>query len=130
MKTVININVKETDIDDLGHVNNSIYVSYIEKGRRDWYQKAGFVFDEKQSLGTVVLRLDILYLQEARLGDSLKIITRPVRLGNKSFVLHQDIYNQLNEHITEATVTSVMFDTVLRKSTQVVAEIARHFEGC
>ncbi|OLO37027.1 hypothetical protein BTR23_14920 [Alkalihalophilus pseudofirmus] len=129
METITNIEVKPIDIDVLGHVNNSVYVSYLEKGRMDWYEKAGFIFNVNQTIGTVVIRLDILYLKEVRLGDSLKVITSPIRLGNKSYVMKQNIFNQRDEHVSEATVTSVMFDTVTRKSVKVTNEIARCFEG-
>ncbi|WP_078428363.1 acyl-CoA thioesterase [Alkalihalobacterium alkalinitrilicum] len=129
METITNIEVKPSDIDVLGHVNNSVYVSYLEKGRTDWYEKAGFTFNENQTIGTVIIRLDILYLKEVRLGDSLKVITIPIRLGNKSYVMKQNIFNQRDEHVSEATVTSVMFDTVTRKSVKVTNEIARCFEG-
>jgi acyl-CoA thioesterase FadM len=78
-------------------------------------------------IGTVVLKMEVLYLKEAKLGDHLKIITRPEYLGNTSFVLKQDIYNQFDEHITDAKVTMVMFDTVLRKGIRVINQIAQYF---
>ena len=129
MEVTTTIVVKEEHIDQLGHVNNSIYVSYLENGRGDWYENAGMSFEQMvtRSLGTVVLRLDILYKQEARLGDILTIKTYPVKLGTKSFVLKQDIFNQENQLITEANVTSVMWDAKTRTSIEVVEEFRRHF---
>lgn len=129
METVYFLKPKEEDIDELDHVNNGKYVSYLEEARGDWYAQAGISFSEmmKRKLGTVVLKMEILFLKEARLGDSLKIVTRPLKLGNTSFVLKQDIFNQRDEHITEATITSVMFDTQERKSIKVVDEIAEKF---
>jgi YbgC/YbaW family acyl-CoA thioester hydrolase len=130
LETVTKIEVTEKDIDSLGHVNNSIYVSYLGIARMDWYRETGLSFEEKQkrNLGSVIRKLEINFLKESRLGDVLKVITRPLRIGNKSFLLKQDIYNQNNEHLTDVTVTAVMFDTINRKSIRVVEEIARHFK--
>ncbi|WP_044894374.1 acyl-CoA thioesterase [Bacillus alveayuensis] len=129
LETVTEIKVKPEDIDELGHVNNKVYVAYLEKAREHWYSEAGLPFAvmKKRNLGTVVLKLDVFFKKEARLGDILKVKTRPIRLGTKSFVLEQIIFNEANEAITEATITNVMFDTTVRKSTTVADEIARHF---
>lgn len=129
LKTITKVNVTQNDIDHLNHVNNSVYVSYFEIGRKEWYYQAGLSQEEKQkrNIGTVIKKLKINFIQESRKGDLLKIVTQPIRLGNSSFLLKQDIYNQSNDHITAAIITSVMFDTINRKSIKVVDEIARHF---
>ena len=129
METIFEVDVNEKEIDHLGHVNYLEYINYSEQAIRDWYIKAGISSDElsDNNMGTVVIKFDISYLREARLGDSLKIITTPVRIGTKSFVLKQDIYNQDNIHITEFNKTFVMFDLLSRKSIPVIDKIARHF---
>ncbi|MGO4888350.1 acyl-CoA thioesterase [Anaerobacillus sp. MEB173] len=131
MDVVLKIKTKDEDMDEVGHVNNIKYVSYLEQARKKWYEYAGIPFDEmqKRNIGTVILKLDIMFLKEARLGDTLEVITKPIKIGNKSFVLKQDIYNQRNELLTEATVTSVMFDTAARESIKVLDEIACQFES-
>jgi YbgC/YbaW family acyl-CoA thioester hydrolase len=129
METITEIKVKEEDIDEMDHVNNSVYVKYLEKGRADWYREAGLSFQEmaKHNLGTVVLRLDILYKKEVRLGEVLRVKTIPKKLGNTSFVLYQEIVNEEEEVTTEATVVSVMVNKKERKSTEVANQIASHF---
>ena len=129
MKSITEIKVVESDIDVLGHVNNSVYIQYLERARLDWYSQAGAPMAEMlpKSVATVVLKIDIYFAKEARLGDCLTIHTSPIRLGNKSFDFEQFIHNQSDEIITKATVTTVMFDTVERKSIPVIEEISRHF---
>jgi YbgC/YbaW family acyl-CoA thioester hydrolase len=129
MEAITELIVKEQDIDELGHVNNIVYVAYLQDGRTHWFTEAGISYQDMsaRSLGTVVLRLDILYRKEARLGEKLRVVTRPVKLGNTSFVFEQHILNESGELITEAKVTEVMFDLTERRSTPVVEEIARHF---
>lgn len=130
METIFTLQTQKEDIDSLGHVNNGRYVKFLEDARVNWYEKCGLSLKDFQemSIGTVVLKMEVLYLKEATLGDHLKVITRPEYLGNTSFVLKQDIYNQFDEHITDAKVTMVMFDTLLRKSIKVIDQFAQYFK--
>ena len=130
METIFTLQTHKEDIDQLGHVNNCRYVKFLEDGRVDWYEKCGITlhYFQEMGIGTVVLKMEVLYLKEAKLGDHLKVITTPEYLGNTSFVLKQEIYNQFDEHITDAKVTMVMFDTVSRKSTKVIHQIAVLFK--
>ena len=130
MNSKTEIVVKEEDIDSLGHVNHIVYFQYLQAGRTDWFRKTGLSFENlnKRNLESVVLKLEVLYKQEARVGEHLIVETHPLRLGNTSFVFEQRILNHRNDVITEATVTEVMFDLKTRKSTPVVEEIIRGFQ--
>lgn len=82
----------------------------------------------RKNIGTVLLKFDILYLAEARAGDTLTIHTIPVRLGTKSFEFKQELYNQAGILTTECNKTFVMFDLITRKSIPVESNIVAHFD--
>ena len=130
MNSITEIVVKEEDIDSLGHVNHMVYLQYLQAGRTDWFKKTGLSFEKlnKRNIESVVLKLEILYKQEAKVDERLIVKTIPLRLGNTSFVFEQKILNQREEVITEATVTEVMFDLITRKSRPVVDEIILGFQ--
>ncbi len=130
MESATEIIVAREDIDELGHVNNKMYVGYLEKARMDWYARVGLTIDamRERNIGTVVLKLTITFLKEAVLNERLIVKTRPVRLGKTSYDFKQEIFNETGEKVTDALVTSVMFDLKRRKSMPVVSEIARQFE--
>ncbi|MEK3800681.1 acyl-CoA thioesterase [Peribacillus sp. FSL H8-0477] len=130
MNTSLDIKVQETDIDEIGHVNYMNYISFSEKGIGDWYKKAGVPLTDllEKNIGTVLLKFDILYLAEARAGDTLTIHTIPVRLGTKSFEFKQELYNQAGILTTECNKTFVMFDLITRKSIPVESNIVAHFD--
>ncbi|MET4000107.1 acyl-CoA thioesterase [Marinobacterium sp. MBR-109] len=130
METVTNILVVESDIDEFDHVNNGAYVSYLEKGRRHWYEEAGLSIVEmkERKVGAVLLKLDVLYKKELRLGDNLKVKTCPQRKGNKSLTFKQEIFNNKDELVTEAIVTCVMFDMEKRRSIKLLHDLAKHFK--
>ena len=129
METSLSIRVREEDIDYLGHVNYTRYIHFFELGIGDWYKKAGVPHTDSKGnvLGTVVVYFDINYIKEARLGETLRVVTTPVQLGTKSFTFKQTIFNEKKELITECNKKFVMFDTSIRKGIPVVEEIAKHF---
>jgi YbgC/YbaW family acyl-CoA thioester hydrolase len=130
MKTITKINVINRDLDDLGHVNNSVYLNYLETAREHWYKEAaGFSFKDmmEMKLGTVLIKLEILFKKEAVLGDRLEVTTSPIKLGNTSFEFHQLILNQYGEVVADASVLNVMIDLTSRKSVPVISQIARNF---
>lgn len=62
--------VETTDIDDLGHVNNVIYLRYVQDvATAHWNQLAPQ--ELKQQCSWVVLRHEIDYLSPALMGDVL-----------------------------------------------------------
>lgn len=130
METITEITVKKQDIDGLGHVNNKVYVEYLEDGRIDWFNEIGYSYSElwEDHLTTVVLKMEITLLKEAVFGDVLKVKTSPHRLGNTSLDVKQEIYNQKDQMITEAIITCVMFNMKKRNKIPVIPGIAKHFK--
>ena len=127
---ITELEVTEQDIDELGHVNNKVYFSYLEIARENWLKDAtGMDFQEmtENNLGTVVIRIEINFKKEAVLGDKITVKTIPERVGNTSFVFKQEIYNQNGELLSDAIVTEVMFDPTRRKSIPVIEDIRKHF---
>lgn len=130
MESVIQIEVRSTEIDEVGHVNNAKYLEYLEWGRENWYDLTGFGADRlsEKNIGTVVVNLNINYRREARKGEHLKIVTRPVQKGNTSFVLKQEIFNREKQRVADAEVTIVIFDLIKRQSTPIPASLVHVFQ--
>ncbi|WHY83978.1 thioesterase family protein [Neobacillus novalis] len=129
MQTTTEIIVQEVDLDYLGHVNYNKYIAYLEQGVGDWYDGVGVshAYLAENKIGTVLVKLEVSYLKEARLGDLLRVVTTPSKVGTKSFVMRQEIYNQRDELITESTKIFVMFNISSRKSTPVIEQIRSGF---
>ncbi|SDX12424.1 thioesterase-3 [Marininema mesophilum] len=129
MRTSITIEVRPTEIDGMGHVNNAKYLEYMEWSREDWYNKMGLPFDTftKMNVGTVTVNININYRKEARQGEKLTISTDTVRKGKSSYVLRHEIRNEQGELVAEADVTSVTIDLKLRKSVVVPPALTKVF---
>jgi len=128
MQTKLEIPVRSTEIDFLGHVNNTKYLDYMQWGREDWYIKAGLTFEMmlKENIGTVIANINIDYLSACYMGDVLMIETEPVEAGNTSFKMRQDIYKKdSGQEVSKATVTVVFIDMDTEKSTPIPKELKK-----
>jgi len=130
MQTVKIIQVADTDIDELGHMSYLKYIQYMQDARREWYEQAGFPLEKKrkeEKISVAMKKFEIVYMKETVAGETLKIVTSPLRIGNKSFTLKHVMYNQHDEPVAEASSTMVGFDLANRTGIKVPEEIARHF---
>lgn len=125
------VQVRPTDFDPLNHVNNSKYLEYLEMGRTDWYEHIGFGIEKKRRLGieTVQVNININFRREINSTGPVIVITRPLRRGHTSFVLHQVIRAAKDEQLihAEATVTNVVFDVTAREKRPLPPELADVF---
>src|SRR5262249_24435464 len=127
---VVETVVRCTEIDVNGHLNNAKYVEYLEWGREEWYDRQGFAYDRLKSLGaiTVVVNLNVSYLQPCRQNDRLRIVTWPQRRGHTSFTLAQRIERDDSAVVVAtAVVTLVTVDPDTRRPRPLPEEFARLF---
>lgn len=126
MKTTLEIPVRSTEIDFLGHVNNTKYLDYMQWGREDWYTQAGLTFKMmlEKNIGTVIANINIDYLSACYMGEILVIKTEPAKVGNTSFKMRQDIFKKdSGQVVSKASVTVVFIDMDTEKSTPIPAEL-------
>jgi thioesterase-3 len=130
MKVCLAIEVRSTEIDVMGHVNNAKYLEYLEWGREEWYNQAALPFDAftQMGVGTVTVSIHIQYRKEATQGERLTIQTKPLRCGKSSFVFFQEIKNETGEVVADAEVTSVTINLENRKSTPLPELLRRYFD--
>lgn len=78
----LHLRVRHYELDSLGHVNNAVYLSYLEQAAIEHAQSMGFGQARLAELGGlfVVRRHEIDYLGPASGGDELIITTWPAAL--------------------------------------------------
>lgn len=130
MEASLELIVRSTEIDVNGHVNNAKYLEYLEWGREEWYEQAGLHYDVFLGMGiqTVTVNININYRKECKQGDKLTVTTSPERVGRTSYVLKQQITNDLGELCADALVTSVTMDVDTRKSRELPERLRKFFE--
>ncbi|AWX54469.1 acyl-CoA thioesterase [Brevibacillus brevis] len=119
------LTVRSTDIDVIGHVNNAKYLEYMEWARFEWIWEQGFTLDElrRRAIMPVVVNININYRKELKMREEVTAITTVVKVGEKSFVIRQELYNAVDVLVADADVTMVMIDANTRQSISLPVEL-------
>jgi acyl-CoA thioester hydrolase len=111
------IAIRFSDIDNVGHVNNAIYLTYFEVARINyWREIINWNLNEN---GIIVGRSEVNYLKQITLNDQIFCYVRTTRIGNSSFdVMH--VIVKLTPHGEEICTTGktvcVSYDYAANKS--------------
>lgn len=107
MKHVTDFVVRSYECDSYGHVNNAVYLNYLEYGRMEFLHQVGFDYDGifKAGYYLYVTHVDIYYKASAFLDDKLSIETESTKLKKVSGTFHQKIYKVDGTVCAEADVT-------------------------
>jgi acyl-CoA thioester hydrolase len=97
------------DLDAFGHVNNGVYLTYIENARIG-YVRDVLGIESLEGLLMIVASVKIDFRSRANLGDTLEVGARSTRVGTKSFDLDHQIRAQDGRVVAEAQTTLVAFD--------------------
>ncbi len=90
------IKVRTYECDEYAHVNNAVYLNYLEHARVEFLDHVGFPYRElrQKGYGVVVTNISIDYHRELLAGDEITIATTPLEVGRVSGVFEQRILRQ------------------------------------
>lgn len=80
------IQVRFSDTDMLGHVNNLAYGAFAEVGRAHFFTSIG-----EDAPWFLMARMELDFRREGRLGDELSVLSYVESLGETSMTLCQDV---------------------------------------
>lgn len=121
-----NQKVKPSEIDDLNHVNNVVYLQWInDVSILHWNSIATKAIKEKYSW--VAIRHEIDYLQPAFLDDSITIKTWIESLKGVKSIRIVHIYKD-NTLLAKSKTTWCLLDAETNKITRVTGEMEQLFE--
>jgi YbgC/YbaW family acyl-CoA thioester hydrolase len=118
------ITVRGYELDSYGHVNNAVYIQYLEQGRWQFLKDNGLLDPiTERLLLLVVVETKIRYVRESNLFDELEIETG-YRIEGPFIVFEQKIRNRKTGlQVSRATVRTVFVDQ--QKTPQDVPEFMR-----
>jgi acyl-CoA thioester hydrolase len=97
------------DLDVFGHVNNAVYLTYIENARIG-YMRDVLGVESPEDLLVIVAKVNIDFRSRASLGEVLEIGARVSRMGTKSFDLDHEVRGPDARLVAVASTTLVTFD--------------------
>lgn len=106
------IEVRTYELDSYNHVNNAVYLNYLEYARMDFLRAIGFDYEGLVNDGYMlyVSHIDIRYKYSARLYEKLTIDCTPTKFGKVSGTFFQSIKNEQGVVCAEAEVTWACVD--------------------
>ncbi len=100
------IDVRYYETDTMGIVHHSNYVRYFECGRNEMLKGLNMPIEvmERENYMLPVVSVDIHYKLPARMGDTLRVVTKLSKWPKAKIYLEQEIYNERKELICYGTV--------------------------
>ena len=100
-------------IDFLGHVNNGVYIQWMEIGRTKLLEAAGLVTHEilKQSFAPLLVQTTITYKVPLYLGDRAHVEVWLSELRNTTGIIQFRFYNSQGTMVAEGNQRGLFVDT-------------------
>ena len=86
------VQLRFTDIDQFGHMNNSVYFSLFDMAKTQYFGNV-MGLDVFRFLGVVVVNVNADFLSPVHYGEEIAIETAIVHLGHKSLTVVQQALN-------------------------------------
>ena len=126
------LDVRFRDCDPLGHVNNAVYLTYLEQARfAHWRDVWGFDFEAlpENAPGVILARVEIDYRRPARYGDRLEIRISLDRVGRTSFGYSYEVVDQDGSTVAQARTVQVMYDYAAAQPVPLSDEMKARLQG-
>jgi acyl-CoA thioester hydrolase len=109
------IEIRWADLDAFRHVNNAVYLTYLEEARDRWLE--AMVPEGRSTWDYVLARVAIDFRRELREEDEHLVAScRLLRLGRSSIVTYEDVRTRDRELAAEAEVVMVARDAETGRS--------------
>jgi acyl-CoA thioester hydrolase len=125
------IEVRFRDCDPLGHVNNAVYLTYLEQARMfHWRALWGFGIDPDPVVpGVILARVEIDYRTPAKYGQTLVVGLDVAALGRTSFTYDYEILDEQDRLVASARTVQVMYDYTTGKPVTIPDAIRQKIQG-
>lgn len=109
--------IRESDLDTFGHVNNATYLRMMEDARWDLITGRGYGLRRirETGQGPVILEVNLKYMRELRLRETITITTEMLDYKGKIAHMKQQMRKADGTVAAEAIFTFGLFDLKERK---------------
>ncbi|MEQ8504498.1 MAG: thioesterase family protein [Rhodospirillales bacterium] len=120
------VSIRFSDQDSNNHVNNTAFTVYAEAGRVDYLNamQRHLGIEPRSALASV----QVSYLNQLHYPGVVRVGTRLMRLGNKSYVLGQGLFAG-DTIVATSEAVLVFFDYKTNASREVPAALRQAFES-
>ncbi len=124
------IEVRFRDLDAMGHVNNAVYFTYFEEGRKTFFHEISTGSDPL-AFNFILAHVSCDYLKPVKLGNQLSLQVWVSEIGRKRFNLKYKLTEVGDESVVYATGESVQvcFDYEKKRSVEVSNALREKLEA-
>lgn len=87
----LDLPVRWRDLDDLGHVNNSVYFTYFEQARIEWWLSEKLTLKNKEQ-GPVIITANCTFIKPVFHPSQLQIKVHAGLPGKSSYLIYYEIF--------------------------------------
>lgn len=118
--------VRFRDLDGMGHVNNAVFLTYMESARLAYFRSLGLGRNPLESL--ILARAEVDFRSPIELGEQVEVGVRTGRIGTKSFDLEQEVRAD-GRLAAEGKFVLVAYDYATNGSRELPADWRERLEG-
>ena len=128
-KIVAPLRPRFRDTDAMGHINNAVYVTYLEVARQEYWR--AFKHDDNYRVVPFILaHVDIDFRSEAHMHETLELCIRCSYVGTRSFGFDYAIRAAASRRlVVEARTVQVFYDYEQKASMLCPPEMRVHLEA-
>jgi acyl-CoA thioester hydrolase len=98
------------DCDLFGHVNNAVYLTYMEEARWAYWRELTGSFPHDRLPGLILARVECDYLRPLRAGERLDIWIGTTRIGRSSMTLDCEMLDEHGQAVAKGSAVVVAYD--------------------
>ncbi len=121
MKSSLEIQIRYSDVDLLGHVNNAIFLTYYELGRIDFFGK---FMKDPADIRFVVAHIEVDFFKEVMFDDAPVCTTAVDKLGNTSVTFRS--YISIKDEIASKCKAVLVYVDKENRPSIIPANIRKH----
>lgn len=123
------IQIRFSDVDSFGHVNNNAYFSFYDLGKQEFFNDVFTRSFAHQEVVPVIANIQANFLLPIFYGEKVVVETRTAHLGEKSFTLEQRAVDETGEKIyCECKTVLVCFSQKEKKTVAIPQDYRKAFE--
>lgn len=103
----VDLQLRFSDVDVLGHVNNTVYFAFYDTGKAHYFEDLSGVRPDWNNVDKVVANVNCAFISQIVFGEEIEVLTRTIAIGSKSFTLQQ-MLREKNTGEIKSVCTTVM----------------------
>lgn len=101
------VQIRFNDIDVLGHINNSVYFSFFDLGKMQYFNAVMDGNVTWKQVPVVIVNVNANFYSPTFIDEEIEVVTQTLKMSERSLTLEQRVVNKQNGDV-KAIATTIM----------------------